>query len=170
MALSPNSTEIKIRKAVVSDIQQVYRLLKGYGDKGMLLARPLSELYDHLRDFSILVDEKEREPIVGVCALGICWDGLAEIRSLAVVESHQGKGYGAWLVRTCLREAADLGIGTVFALTYVERFFLSLGFRKVEKSVLPHKIWGDCLRCSKYPDCDETAVLVDLPARVTTEE
>ncbi len=170
MALSPNSTDVRIRKAVVSDIRHVHKLLNGYGEKGLLLARPLSELYDHLRDFSILFDEKAEEPIVGVCALGICWEGREEMRSLAVAESYHGKGYGAWLVRNCLREAVALGIGTVFALTYVERFFYTLGFRKVEKSVLPHKIWADCLRCSKYPDCDETAVLVDLTAQVVTEE
>ena len=163
VASSPGSTEIRIRKAVIEDIRHVHRVLSGYGEKGLLLARPLSELYDHLRDFSVLVDEKAPEPVVGMCALGICWEGLAEIRSLAVVENHQGKGYGARLVQGCFREAMDLGIRRVFVLTYVEGFFASLGFNKVDKSVLPHKVWSDCLRCSKFPDCDETAMVVDLP-------
>jgi amino-acid N-acetyltransferase len=170
VALSPSSTEIRIRKAVIDDIRHVHRLLGGYGEKGLLLARPLSELYDHLRDFSILVDGKSPESVVGMCALGICWEGLAEIRSLAVAETYQGKGYGAQLVRGCLREAVALGITRVFALTYVEGFFASLGFRRVEKSVLPHKIWADCLKCSKFPDCDESAMMVDLKVQSVAEE
>lgn len=165
VASSPNSTEARIRKAVIGDIRHIHRVLSGYGEKGLLLARPLSELYDHLRDFSVIVEENSPEPIVGMCALGICWDGLAEIRSLAVVESRHGKGYGARLVECCLREAEELGIRRVFALTYVEGFFASLGFRKVEKSILPQKVWADCFKCSKFPDCDETAVLADLPVK-----
>jgi amino-acid N-acetyltransferase len=160
--LFPNSTETKIRKAVIGDIRHIHRLLSGYGDKGLLLARPLSELYDHLRDFSVLADDRNQEPIIGTCALGICWEDLAEIRSLAVAESHLRRGHGARLVRSCLQEALDLGVRRVFALTYVEGFFASLGFRKVEKSLLPHKVWADCLKCAKFPDCDETAMVIDL--------
>jgi amino-acid N-acetyltransferase len=160
--LSPSSNEVRIRKAVIGDIRHIHRLLAGYGEKGLLLARPLSELYDHLRDFSVLVDDSAADPIVGACALNICWEDLAEIRSLAVLERHQRRGYGARLVRSCLQEAVEFGLKRVFALTYEEAFFAGLGFRKVEKSVLPHKVWADCLRCAKYPDCDETAMAIDL--------
>ena len=41
-------------------------------------------------------------------------------------------------------------------------FFERLGFTKVDKSVLPHKIWTDCLKCVKFPDCDEIAVVKEL--------
>ncbi len=166
MVSSPNSNEIRIRKAVIGDIKHIHKLLNGYGERGILLARPLSELYDHLRDFSVLVDEKSSEPISGVCALGICWEDLAEIRSLVVAESHQGKGYGKHLVSRCLDEALNLGLNRVFALTYVEGFFAKLGFREVEKSFLPHKIWADCLKCAKFPDCDETAMVIDFEPRL----
>ncbi|RJR35148.1 MAG: N-acetyltransferase [Desulfobacteraceae bacterium] len=163
MVLSPNPTEaVVIRKAIIEDIKPVHRLLSSYGEKGLLLARPLSELYDHLRDFSVLTVPGADEPLVGVCALGICWEDLAEIRSLAVAESHKRKGYGGRLVRCCLEEAVALGLKRVFALTYVDGFFASLGFQRVDKSVLPHKVWADCLRCAKYPDCDETAMVIDL--------
>lgn len=162
MGSFPNSTEVMIRKAIIEDIRPVHRLLSSYGEKGLLLARPLSELYDHLRDFSVLTVQGGAEPIIGVCALGICWEDLAEIRSLAVAEGYKRMGYGARLVQGCLEEAVCLGLKKVFALTYVEGFFASLGFRRVEKSVLPHKVWADCLRCAKYPDCDETAMVIDL--------
>ena len=51
----------------------------------------------------------------------------------------------------------------IFALTYQEAFFTRLGFRVVDKSVLPQKIWADCVHCAKYPDCDETAVFLEVP-------
>ena len=36
------------------------------------------------------------------------------------------------------------------------------GFRLVDKSELPHKVWGDCIKCAKFPDCDENAMILDL--------
>ncbi|EFK96203.1 GCN5-related N-acetyltransferase, partial [sediment metagenome] len=75
-----------IRKAIIEDIKPIHRILSHYGDQGLLLARPLSELYDHLRDFFVVVAEGPEQKIIGTCALGICWEDLAEIRSLAVLE------------------------------------------------------------------------------------
>jgi amino-acid N-acetyltransferase len=151
-----------IRRAIVRDVKAIHKLLNFYGDQGLLLPRPLSELYDHLRDFFVLVENGKNDVILGVCALGICWEDLAEIRSLAVAEGHQGKGYGARLVRKCVEEARSLGLNRVFVLTYVEAFFAKAGFSLVEKSSLPHKIWADCLKCSKFPECDETAMILNL--------
>jgi amino-acid N-acetyltransferase len=100
--------------------------------------------------------------IDGVCGLGICWEELAEIRSLAVSVDKQGKGFGSRLVAACLEEARSLGLSKVFTLTYVPSFFVRFGFKEVEKLVLPHKIWADCLKCHKFPNCDETALMLDL--------
>lgn len=161
-ALSRSSNETSIRKAMVQDVRAIHRLLNYYGSRGLLLARPLSELYDHVRDFSVIEGKGPEPQIIGACALKICWEDLAEIRSLAVVENCQGKGYGVELVRTCLREADSLGLKRIFTLTYVKEFFVKLGFREVSKDVFPHKVWADCLVCPKYPDCDETALLIDL--------
>ena len=160
--MSPSSTEPILRKAAIRDVKPIHRLLYQNADRGLLLARSLSELYDHLRDFYVLEDSDRGDWVVGVCALGVCWEDLAEIRSLAVAEDCQGMGYGRLLVETCLEEAGDLGIRQVFALTYVDAFFGKLGFTEVEKSVLPHKVWADCLKCAKFPDCDETAMMLEL--------
>jgi amino-acid N-acetyltransferase len=151
-----------IRKAVIEDVKSIHKILSTYGAQGLLLPRPLSELYDHLRDFFVLVENSEEDRILGACALGVCWDDLAEIRSLAVAEDQQGKGHGSQLVKACLDEAYSLGLKRVFALTYVEGFFEKMGFREVEKSVLPHKVWADCLKCPRFPDCDETAMILEL--------
>lgn len=148
-----------IRKAKLNDIQEIQRLIKLYAPRGGILPRSLSELYDHLRDFFVFVRNRK---VIGICALHICWEDLAEIRSLAVEEEDQKRGIGAKLVKACLEESKSLGVKRVFALTYEPEFFERLGFKRVDKTVLPHKIWTDCLKCVKFPDCDETALVKDL--------
>ena len=148
-----------IRKAKVGDIKEIQQLIKLYAPRGGILPRSLSELYDYLRDFFVFLRNRK---VVGICALHICWDDLAEIRSLAVQEEDQNKGIGAKLVKACLKESRLLGVKRVFALTYEPEYFGGLGFKKVDKTVLPHKIWTDCLKCVKFPDCDEVAVLKEV--------
>jgi amino-acid N-acetyltransferase len=148
-----------IRKAKLSDVKEIQKLVKLYAERGEMLPRSLNELYDHLRDFFLFIRNRR---IVGICALHICWDDMAEIRSLAVVGEMRKKGIGAQLVKACLEESKSLGAKKVFALTYQLSFFEKLGFKKVDKTVLPHKIWTDCLNCVKFPDCDEIAVLKEL--------
>ena len=153
---------IMIRKAIIKDVKSIYNLLSYYADQGLLLPRPLSELYDHLRDHFVIEDIQTENGVIGVCALGISWEDLAEIRSLAVSEDHHQKGMGTQLVEACLEEARSLGLNKVFTLSYMPEFFVKMGFIEVDKSVLPHKIWADCLRCPKFPDCDETAMMIQL--------
>src|SRR5512143_518498 len=124
-----------IRKAKVDDIKDIQRLIKLYAPKGGILPRSLSELYDNLRDFFVFVRERK---VTGICALHICWEDLAEIRSLAVTEEDQSKGIGAKLVKASLEESKLLGVRRVFALTYQPEFFERLGFKKVDKTALPH--------------------------------
>jgi amino-acid N-acetyltransferase len=154
---------MRIRKAIIADVKAIHQLLNHYAERKLLLPRSLSELYDHVRDYFVLDDGTGvPQHVAGVCGLGICWEDLAEIRSLAVLEGVSGKGYGTKLVKACLKEARALGVKKVFALTYAPGFFLHMGFQEVDKSVLPHKIWGDCLKCPKFPQCDETALMIEL--------
>ncbi|GAF97875.1 unnamed protein product, partial [marine sediment metagenome] len=106
-----------IRKATIKDIKAIHKLLQEYGIKGELLPRPLSVLYDHVRDFSVYVDERN-DDVIGCCALQFCWDDLAEIRSLAVHPEHLRKKIGSKLVEAILSEAKSFEVKKVFALTY----------------------------------------------------
>lgn len=149
-----------IRNARMDDIKPIHSLLNHFAAKGLLLGRSISSLYDHLRDFIVLTGESGQ--IHGVAALQISWENLAEIRSLAVLEAHQGKGFGAQLVQSCLNEARRLEIDRVFTLTYQADFFRKQGFVDIDKHDLPHKIWSDCLHCPKFPDCDEEALIFTM--------
>jgi amino-acid N-acetyltransferase len=114
----------------------------------------------------MVVFEDEGGHIAGCCTLHIVDEDLAEIRSLAVLESHQRRGIGRSLVDACVSEAGELGIRKLFTLTVEVAFFERLGFQSVNKEGLPHKVWWDCRHCPKYPDyCDESAMVLDIGRR-----
>ncbi len=150
-----------IRKATIKDVKAIHGLLQEYGRKGELLPRPLSVLYDHVRDFSVYVDDRD-DSVIGCCALQFCWDDLAEIRSLAVHPDHLGKKIGSKLTEEILLEAESFAVKKVFALTYRPDFFERFGFVQIDRSELPLKIWADCIMCVKFPDCDEIAMMKEI--------
>jgi amino-acid N-acetyltransferase len=152
--------KIVLRKAKIEDVRSIHRLLAYFSERGELLSRSLSDLYDHLRDYFVATGEDGK--IDGVCALHICWEGLAEIRSLAVDATSQRKGVGSRLVEACLSDAIALGIYNIFVLTYRPTYFARFGFEETDKSALPHKIWADCVKCVKFPECDEVAMVLKL--------
>jgi amino-acid N-acetyltransferase len=148
-----------LRKARMADIPSIHSLVNEFAGKGEMLGRSRSELYEGLRDFFVVEDG---EDILGCSALHINWEDLAEVRSLAVAQELQGKGAGKALVRACVDEARELGVARVYALTYRPGFFEGIGFARIDKDLLPHKIWGDCLKCPQFPNCDEDAVIMEV--------
>ncbi len=148
------------RKARMTDIRPIHDLLMTCSADGLLLPRSFSQLYGHLRDFYVVENDEGR--LVGCAALSIVWDSMAEIRSLAVSHEIRRRGCGRLLVDACIAESRELAIHRLFALTYQVPFFQAMGFEIVEKDILPQKVWMDCIHCPKFPDCDETAVLMNL--------
>src|SRR5450432_2738277 len=110
-----------LRKARTSDALAMQRLINGFADKGAMLHRSLSELYENIRDFFVV---EEEGAIVGCAALHVSWKDLAELKSLAVSEAGQGRGYGKRLIGACVAEAEEIGLTRVFALTYVPALFV----------------------------------------------
>ena len=152
-----------IRKARMSDVKAIQQLIADYARKGDMLPRSLSDIYENLRDYFVFEDGGQ---VIGSAAIHIMWEDLAEVRSLAVQDGKMRRGVGTQLVEACISEAIVLGIARVFALTYKPEFFERLGFHRVDKAELPHKIWTDCLKCAKFPDCDEIALVADFSGRV----
>ncbi len=147
----------------MSDVKGIHRLIADYAKKGDMLPRSLADIYENLRDYFVF--EEDDGELVGSAAIHIMWEDLAEVRSLAVREGKMRRGVGTRLVESCISEAIVLGIDRVFALTYKPEFFKKLGFHVVDKAELPQKIWSDCLKCSKFPDCDEVALVADFSGR-----
>ena len=147
----------------MADVKGIHGLIAEYAKKGDMLPRSLTDIYENLRDYFVFLGDGGE--LVGSAAIHIMWEDLAEVRSLAVREGKMRRGVGTQLVESCISEAIMLGIARVFALTYKPEFFEKLGFHVVDKAELPQKIWADCLKCSKFPDCDEVALVADFSGR-----
>ncbi len=151
---------MKVERAKIGDVPHMHELINYFADKGEMLPRPLSELYENIRDFFVTRDGDE---LVGCVSLHVSWLDLAEIKCLAVAEKKQDQGIGGLLVEACLADARELGIPTIFCLTYKPAFFEKFRFRQVDKMELPRKVWTECYRCPKFPNCDEVALILELP-------
>jgi amino-acid N-acetyltransferase len=147
---------VQIEKAKIQDVPQMHRLVNSFAEKGEMLPRPLSEIYENIRDYFVV---RQGDRVIACAALHINWSDLAEIRSVAVAEDTQLQGIGAGLIKACLEEAAGLGITSIFCLTYKPDFFKKHKFVEIDKMELPRKVWTECYRCPKFPDCDEVALI-----------
>lgn len=148
-----------IRKAKVGDIERIKELIDKWAQKELMLARSLSELYENTRDFWVCEEDGQ---VIGCAALHVDWADLGEIKSTAIEGKNHRRGIGTKLVQACLSEAGEMGLKKIFALTYRQDFFEKNGFTVIDKSLLPHKIWSECIRCPKFPNCDEIAMIREL--------
>jgi amino-acid N-acetyltransferase len=148
-----------MEKARIKDAPQIHKLINHFADRGDMLARSLSEIYENIRDYFVV---REGERVIACAALHVNWSDLAEVKSLAVAEESQQQRIGTQLVAACLKEAKEIGLSTVFCLTYQPNFFEKCGFAQVDKAELPHKVWGECYLCPKFPNCDEVALIYRL--------
>ncbi|MFX1265478.1 MAG: N-acetyltransferase [Promethearchaeota archaeon] len=148
-----------VEKATIRDVAEIHRLINDFADRDEMLPRPLSEIYENIRDYFAV---RLAGQITGCAALHVMWSDLAEVKSVAVAEERQRQGIGSRLVEACLEEARLLGLPTVFCLTYKPDFFQKFGFSQVDKMELPRKVWTECYHCSKFPDCDEVALIINL--------
>jgi amino-acid N-acetyltransferase len=155
---------MQLRKARNPDVPQIRALINQMAMRtdqnyknGHMLPRSLTELYEHIRDYTVLVDEENR--VHGCCALHSAWDGLAELKALAVSDECQGQGWGRSLVDAALSEADELGIECVFTLTNKMSFFEHLDFVPIDMRRLPLRVWSECVNCPKFGvACDEVAM------------
>lgn len=148
-----------IEPARLSDADDIHRLVTFWADRGDMLHRPIGEIFEAIRDFKVARLGGE---VVGCGSLHIMGSDLAEVRSLAVAESVQGKGVGAAVVAACIDDARAFGLERVFALTYRPGFFEKVGFRLANVMEFPQKVWNECVRCPFFTNCKEVAVVMDL--------
>ncbi|MCX7804659.1 MAG: N-acetyltransferase [Planctomycetota bacterium] len=156
-----NEHAARVRRARVTDVPEMHDIINEYALEGLMLPKSKGELYEGIRDFYVAEGGGR---ILGCAALHVMWEDLAEIRSVAVRREYRHTGIGSRLVRACLREAAALGLPRVFVLTLAPDYFARFGFSVVDKDSLPRKIWADCLRCPRFANCNETAMIADVAA------
>lgn len=155
-------TTLSVRKAGMRDIPHVLALINGYAANGVMLPRTEFDLSENIRDFSVAFD---CDVLAGCGALHFYTPSVGEVRSLAVLPEAKQHGIGRAVVEALEAEALEYDLEAIFAFTYVPQFFAKLGFSEVERGELPLKVWKDCLRCPKFQNCDEVAVLKRLRSR-----
>ena len=151
---------MNIRPARTNDAKHICELVNHFAEKDLMLHRSLESIFDSLREFIVAEDENGR--LLGCVAVDIFWGDQAEIRSLAVSEEAAGTGVGALLIKACIEDAKKIGIGRLFAMTYVKAFFQKQGFREVDIMELPEKVWRECLAWYAQGHRHETAMILDL--------
>jgi len=120
------------RKATLHDAEAIYVLVNEYANKGMMLNRARSQLYENIRDFIVAEDQGE---IIGAGALHVMWVDLAEVRTLAVHPKYIRQGIGKRIVELLLEQGVALGVKKAFTLTYQPEFFAACGFKEEDKKV-----------------------------------
>lgn len=149
----------QVRAARADDVPDILRLLQHYSAMGDLLPRTKADVYKNLEHFRVI---DQANQIIACGSLEHFTPELAEIRSLMVDENYKGQSLGKIIVENLIELANNGDTARVMALTYVPAFFHKLGFETVAKEVFPEKIWGICVNCYKFHNCDEIAVLLRL--------
>ncbi|MBI5726114.1 MAG: N-acetyltransferase [Planctomycetes bacterium] len=154
---------MRIRFARIADAERICEMINFYAERGRMLHRSLESVYGNLREF--LVAEDAHKNVVGCVAVSIFWSDLAEVKSLAVADECRQQGIGRKLVIEAVKDARDLGVRRLFALTYERDFFSRMGFHAIDRRTLPEKVWSECLHCPKVDHCDETAMVLPLQGK-----
>lgn len=163
---------MQITKASSETFQGLYELIKSFSDRKLMLPLTQDDIFHRAQAFrvieTVIASEQSEHgnlpatKVIASAHLDIFTPILAEIKSLAVADEYQGKGYGRALVEDCEKEALELGIKKVFVLTYQEEFFKKLGYTVVSRDSLPEKVYKECVKCSFYNDCNEIAMIKEL--------
>lgn len=151
---------MKIRPAKVTDVKEIHKLVEYYANNKEMLHRSLNSIYENIQEYVIVED---KEGAIAACgALHVSWEDLAEIKALAVAEKYKKQGLGKKIVHQLQKNAEELGVSKVFALSFKPDFFIKLGYKVIPKETLPHKIWSECINCHLFPDCGEVPLLFPL--------
>jgi len=154
-----STKKLIVRKAKFSDADEIHKLINRYASEDKMLPRSIAEIHEHMNSFFVAEHDGK---IVGCCSLQAYYHALGEVRSLAVLDEYTGKGIGTKLVRACLSKARKLGMKEVFTFTYVPKFFKRFHFKRVKREKIHPKLWIECMKCPKYPNCDEKAMILKL--------
>ncbi|MGC4757473.1 amino-acid N-acetyltransferase [Micromonospora trifolii] len=141
---SAPESQILVRRARTGDVRSIRRLVDTYTDDRRLLSKATVTLFEDVQEFRVAV-RAEDDAVVGCGALHVMWEDLAEIRTVAVDPSCQGRRIGHRLVGELIDSARELGVSRIFVLTFETRFFGSFGFREIDGAPVPQPVYEQLL-------------------------
>ena len=134
---------VVIRAAKTSDVKKIRAIVDTYAVERKLLSKETVTLFESVQEF--VVAEVDGE-VVGCGALHVLWEGIAEVRTVAVVEQMHGKGVGHLILENILARAKEVGVKKVFCLTFETKFFGSHGFKEIQGAPVDPEIYTQLLR------------------------
>jgi len=134
---------MEIRPAQTSDIKGIRALIDSYAPQGRLLTKETVTLYESVQEFTVAIENDE---VIGCGALHVLWEDLAEVRTVAVIESMRGQGVGHKILDSIVSRAKNLGVKRIFCLTFETRFFGAHGFEVIEGTPVDPDVYAELLR------------------------
>ena len=134
---------VVVRPAKTSDIKKVRSIVDSFAAQRRLLSKETVTLFEAVQEFTVAEVDGE---VVGCGALHVLWEDLAEVRTVAVVESMHGKGIGHAILENILNKAKEIGVKKVFCLTFETKFFGSHGFTEIQGTPVEPDVYAQLLR------------------------
>ena len=116
-----------VRRASRADVGEILALVSQYAAQGLMLPRTFDQIATRIDNYVVSKDGAGR--VVACAALEEYSPSLAEVSSVAVAPSHQGRGL-----------ARSRDIQELFALSLTDNFFLTLGYKPTTISRYPEKL------------------------------
>lgn len=149
-----------VRSARTADVAHIITMAGPLVDTRVLVPKDTVTYYESIQEF--LVAEDDHGELIGFGALHVMWEDLAEVRTLATLDSWRGHGVGSALLAGLRQRAEALGVSRVFCLTFEVDFFIRHGFEiMAEAPPVDPEVYVELLRS---PD-EGVAEFLDL-ARV----
>ena len=151
-----------VRPATLRDAERIYALVSLNRDQ--LVPRSLASVVESIDRF--VVAEAEGE-MCGCAAyqihpeIGRPEAASVEVVSVAVKTVFRRRGIGRLLVERVIASAAAFSPREVVVLTFAPEFFGALGFERIAKTEIMHKLYTGCINCTKHADpytCPEIAM------------
>jgi amino-acid N-acetyltransferase len=155
-----------IRSAVLKDAEQIFELIREH--KEDLITRPMGDIIQNIDRFYVAEVSGQ---VVGCAAyqilpeIGVPERASVEIQSVAVHADYRRHHIGSQIVKHILERVRVFDPAQAIVLTFAPDFFGSLGFKRIEKTQVMHKLYMGCINCTKHANpftCPEIAMALDL--------
>lgn len=137
------TADVEIRRARTSDIRGIRALVAPLAERRILVSKEAVTYYESVQEFRVAVEDGR---VVACGAVHVMWEDLAEIRTLAVAESHLGTGLGGRVLEALVEDARELGVRRIFCLTFETTFFTRHGFEAIEGQAVSGEVYAELLR------------------------